>query len=214
MEKENIIGMKFGRLTVLKEIEKNKNLRTFECICECGNKKIVFKKYLKNGDTRSCGCLKIEYLKNKSIGLKHGMSRTKFYKMYDSIKKRCLNKNNKDYKNYGGRGIKICNEWLNKENGFINFYNWAIENGYKEGLTIDRINNNGNYEPNNCRWVTNKEQQRNTRNNVFLTYNGETHCLSEWAEILGLTDSCIKGRYFRNLPIEKILSTKDLRKEK
>lgn len=214
MKKANIIGMKFGRLAVLKEIEKNKNLRTFECICECGNKKIVFKKYLKNGETKSCGCLKKEYLKNKTIGLKHGMSRTKFYKMYDSIKKRCLNKNNKDYKNYGGRGIKICEEWLNKENGFINFYNWAIENGYKEGLSIDRINNNGNYEPKNCRWITNKEQQRNTRNNVFLNYKGETHCLVEWSEILGISKTCIKGRYFRNLPIEKILSTKDLRKEK
>ena len=204
LKKENIIGIKFGRLTVLKEIEKNKNLRTFECVCECGNKKIVFKKYLKNGETKSCGCLKKEYLKNKTIGLKHGMSRTKFYKMYDSIKKRCLNKNNKDYKNYGGRGIKICEEWLNKENGFINFYNWSMENGYKEGLSIDRINNNGNYEPKNCRWITNKEQQRNTRNNVFLTYKGETHCLAEWAEILNLTHSCIKGRHSRNLPIEKI----------
>ena len=208
--KENIIGMKFGRLTVLKEIEKNKNLRTFECICECGGKKNVYKKYLKSGDVKSCGCLSKEHLKKIQLP-KHGFSRHKLYIRFDGIKKRCYNKKDKDYKNYGGRGIKICDEWLND---YTKFHEWALNSGYKKGLTIDRINNNGNYEPNNCRWITNKEQQRNTRNNVFLTYNGETHCLSEWAEILGLTDSCIRGRSFRNLPIEKILSTKDLRKEK
>lgn len=109
--------------------------------------------------------------------IKHGFCGTKIYKKWEDMKSRCNNPNNKRYKDYGGRGIKICNEWLSD---FMNFYNWAINNGYKEGLSIERINNDGNYEPSNCKWITRAEQMRNTRNCHYIEYKGETHCISEW----------------------------------
>ena len=103
------------------------------------------------------------------------------------MKDRCYCSTDKNYNNYGKRNIRVCDTWLND---FINFYNWSMNNGYKNNLTIDRINVNGNYEPNNCRWAEQKIQQRNKRSNKLITYNGETHCISEWAEILGFSTAC------------------------
>ena len=118
---------------------------------------------------------------------------------------RCENENIERYDIYGGRGIEVCKEW--KED-FLNFYNWAINNGYKDNLSIDRIDVNGNYEPNNCRWATAKEQARNMRTNVNLTYNGETHCISEWAEITGIKASTIRYRIkIAGWSVEKALTT-------
>lgn len=111
--------------------------------------------------------------------------------MWRGIKLRCYNKNSKRYKDYGGRGVAVCDKW---KNDFMNFYDWAINNGYSDNLTIDRINNEGNYEPNNCRWVTIKQQSRNRRSNRNITINGETHCLSEWCEILGLNYKKVSAR--------------------
>ena len=110
---------------------------------------------------------------------RHGMWGTSIYARWKHIKARCYNSNGKQYKDYGGRGIRVCDEWL--EN-FEPFYEWAINNGYREDLTIDRIDVNGDYEPSNCRWVTAKAQQNNKRSNHFITYNNETHTLTEWAE--------------------------------
>ena len=123
------------------------------------------------------------------------------------MKQRCYNKNSKSYKNYGGRGIKICDEWLSKENGFLNFYNWAINNGYNSNLSIDRIDNNGNYEPSNCRWVNNLIQSNNRRNNRKLTFNGDTLNISEWAKKYNLTISTINHRLDRGWSVEKTLTT-------
>lgn len=105
---------------------------------------------------------------------KHGMRNTRLYRIYNNMKQRCYNENSPDHKNYGARGITICDEWLND---FMNFYNWSINNGYKEGLTIDRINNNGNYEPSNCRWVDRKTQNRNNRRCIYLNYKGKTQTM-------------------------------------
>lgn len=126
-----------------------------------------------------------------SFGIKIKGKDKRLYKIWDSMKERCLNKNNKDYVRYGLRNIEICTEWLQN---FVSFYNWAIANGYQDNLTIDRIDNNGNYEPNNCRWVEQKTQQRNKRSNKLITYNNETHCISEWAEIKNIPRKCLEYR--------------------
>lgn len=125
---------------------------------------------------------------------RHGMWGTSIYARWKHIKARCYNSNGKQYKDYGGRGIRVCDEWLDKENGFMNFYNWAMENGYREDLTIDRIDNNGNYEPDNCRWVSHKVQNNNTRRSHRITYNGETHSLTEWSKILNIKLSTLSNR--------------------
>ena len=190
-------GEKFNRLIVIKlhhiNTFKNKynritNREYYLCKCDCGNYDIVRKDSLKNNNVKSCGCLQKEKVK------KHGLRYTRIYKILDCMKERCYNKNKDNYYLYGARGITVCKEWLEKDNGIINFYTWAINNGYKENLTIDRIDNNGNYEPSNCRWATMKEQGRNKRNNYLITYKGETHCLSEWAETFNINRTTISSR--------------------
>lgn len=175
-------GRRYGRLTVIeKSNEKGGNGKSlyWKCQCDCGNIVIVNGRYLRNGDTKSCGC------KN------HGMTGTRLYEIWKGIIKRCCSQSNKAYHNYGGRGITVCEEWLHD---FRKFYDWAIANGYKEGLSIDRIDNNGNYEPSNCRWGTQKEQMNNTRKNHIITYKGETHTISEWADIVGICYNTLSNR--------------------
>lgn len=121
------------------------------------------------------------------------------------MKDRCYNNNNKNYKNYGERGIKVCKEW---KESFINFYKWAINNGYEENLTIDRIDVNGNYEPNNCRWLTIKQQQNNKRNNHILWYKNQKHNITKWASITGINRATIYSRLKYGWPIEKVLLKK------
>ena len=135
--------------------------------------------------------------------IKHGFCGTKIYKKWEDMKSRCNNPNNRRYKDYGGRGIKICAEWLAD---FMNFYNWANANGYEDNLTIDRIDNNGNYEPSNCRWVTMAEQMKNTRNCRYLEYKGEKHCVMEWVRILGITKRSIANKLYKGFPLEKIIA--------
>ena len=132
----------------------------------------------KNGDTRGCF-------------ITHGKSKTRLYNIWSDMKRRCYNPKNKRYNRYGGRGISVCDEW---KDDFQAFYDWAIYNDYAEDLTIDRIDVNGNYEPNNCRWITWKEQQRNTSRNRFITVNGVTRTMTEWAEITGIHRDVIKDR--------------------
>lgn len=141
---------------------------------------------------------------------KHGASGSRLYRTWRSIKCRCYNENRQCYKNYGERNIQVCDEWLNS---FQAFYDWAINNGYKENLTIDRIDPNGNYEPGNCRWATNLEQPRNKRSNKKYTIKGETHCLKEWCEILNLKYTTIKDRVNKlGWSIEEALGIKERRK--
>lgn len=132
---------------------------------------------------------------------KHGMSYTKIYGVWHGMIQRCNNAREKAYKNYGGKGICVCNEWQE----FIPFYEWAMANGYKEGLTIDRIDSNGNYEPTNCRWVDRFVQNSNTSRNRYLTYNGKTQTLSQWARELGIVRSTLIGR-IKAHGVEKSLS--------
>jgi hypothetical protein len=132
---------------------------------------------------------------------KHGLTHTRMYSIWKGMRQRCNSPNNKSYKDYGGRGILICNEWAD----FKSFYDWAMSNGYADNLTIERIDNNGNYEPNNCRWIPNEEQSKNRRFTT-LTLNGETHTIKEWTKIVGVSDSTIRFRLKQNLPIEKVLA--------
>lgn len=135
--------------------------------------------------------------------LKHGFYGTRLYEIWRAMKKRCHLKTHIHYKNYGGRGIVVCDEWKNDSK---TFFEWALSNGYRDDLTIDRIDNNGNYEPSNCRWVSVKTQCRNTRKNHLITYNGETRCLIEWSELTGIKHTTIDERLKRGWTVEQALT--------
>lgn len=161
---------------------------------------------LRKGITMSCGCYRKENLLKCSI--KHGKKNTRLYVVWQDMRMRCFNPNNEAYKNYGGRGITVCQEWLD----FQKFYTWAMSSGYDENAkfgecTLDRIDVNGNYEPSNCRWVNMKVQANNMRKNVNLEYNGETKTLREWCETLNLSYNTIYGRLMKGWDMRKALET-------
>jgi len=200
LETKNInIGDKFGYWTVIELPIKENSRCKIKCVCKCGNTKYVEKYNLLKGKSKSCGCLKAELAKERMTT--HGESDTRLYYIYTSMKERCLNPNNQAYKDYGGRGIKIHNEWLNS---FENFRDWSLDNGYSDNLTIDRIDVNGNYEPNNCRWITMKAQCNNRRSNITINLNGETKTLTEICEEYQLDYKKILPRYNKMKPNESI----------
>lgn len=190
----------FGRLKVLNFSKKKNSVYLWECLCECGNITVVSAGALKTGNTKSCGCLrKEETTKRKTL---HGnTSKGKIppiYSVWNAMLRRCTNTKDVNYKHYGGRGITVCEEW--KE--YINFYNWAINNNYSEKLTLDRINNNESYCPNNCRWVTMKVQANNKRNNRILVVNGISMNLNQWAKQLSISSTALRNRINRGWSIE------------
>lgn len=193
---KDLTGQKFGRLLVLSRAESPnpKYGAYWLCKCDCGSITIVRANCLKNS-TYSCGCLKTEKDIQKGQKRKtHGMSQKRIYKIWTDIKTRCYNKNNKEYKWYGERNIKMCNEW---KNDFRVFYDWAIQNGYTEELSIDRIEVNGDYEPNNCRWADKLTQANNTRTNHYVEINGVTHTVAEWSRIYNINRNYIYIRVQR-----------------
>jgi hypothetical protein len=187
---KDLTGQKFTRLTVLGLHETRAKKSYWHCVCECGNNLITRSDALTSGRARSCGCLHKESASNvcKARNTTHGKSRSRTYNIWCGIITRCTNQNTRYFKHYGGRGISICERWLT-------FENFLSDMGEcPSGLSIDRINVNGNYEPSNCRWADTKTQQRNTRKNRLLTHNNQTHCVSEWAEICGINQRVIKDR--------------------
>ena len=164
-------------------------------------------RHLGNGRiAKSCGCIghKLTGIANTKHGDSKNKHMSRLYAIWESMKQRCCNENGSGYKHYGGRGIKVCSEW---KNDFVKFKDWALKNGYKDNLTIDRINNDGNYEPGNCKFSIMKEQQRNKRSNRLITYGEETHCLTEWAEILGMSEPALYYR-LKNWSVERAFTEK------
>lgn len=198
MPTPDLIGKRFGRLTVIDKkylIKSGRKRLYWECVCDCGEKVEARTDSLKRGFVRSCGCLKKEQDRiNLTANHSHKMSRTRLYHTWQQMKRRCNNPNDKSFERYGGRGIKVCEEW---EKSFERFMVWALANGYSDEKSLDRINNNGNYEPENCRWVTNKEQSRNRRSNIKITYKNKYVTLMELSELTGIPYGTLHARYER-----------------
>lgn len=199
-EKNKIEGKKYNNLRVLslfeirKRADSKRNRYYYLCECDCGNKIVVEKSKIISGHTKSCGCARKEFnegqfQKKYDIDIKN----EPLYDIWSSMKRRCSNKR---YKNYFGRGIKVCEEWIKS---FMSFYKWSLENGYKKGLSIDRIDNNGNYEPCNCRWATNKQQQRNKRNNHIIEVYGISGPVSEICEKYNVNRNIVFYRLRKNM---------------
>lgn len=195
----DLTNKKFGRLTVIDKHGKDRfgNI-LWNCICECGKIKITKTHHLLKGICKSCGCIHKE-----GNSRTHKMSGTRIYNIWHGMIERCYNANSASYSNYGGRGITVCSSW---KKGFSTFYKWASKNGYANNLTIDRINVNGNYKPNNCRWVNIKEQANNKRTNIVINYNGKNKTLKQWSEDLEMSYSCLRHRLYRGWSEEETLS--------
>ena len=202
MKVDELIGKKFNRLTILDFSYKKNNTIYFKCQCSCGSIKIVSIYNLKNGTTKSCGCYNSEYHSIKFK--KHGLDRTNIYFVWCHMVQRCYNPKNSRFSSYGGRGITICDEWRHDLGAFNK---WALANGYDKTLSIDRIDNNGNYCPENCRWATQKEQANNKRTNKFISFNGKTQTITQWADEKGLKYSVLSNRIRNGWSVERALTT-------
>lgn len=196
-KREDITGRKFGRFTPISPAAKKGGRDAWLCSCECGEQVVVNYIHLLSGHSRSCGCLRLDNSKKSSTS--HGLSVGKdgkkdhLYSVWIMMRQRCLNTNNKSYKSYGGRGIYICNEWSE----YQNFHEWAMSNGYDKSMTVERINNNGPYSPDNCKMATHKEQAQNTRRSRRITIDGVAKTLSQWEATTGVDQNLIRVRIDR-----------------
>lgn len=187
----DIIGNKYGILTVLEKLDdyvspSGGRHEKYLCLCDCGNTKEVLKEHILSGATKSCGCLRT----GRATSEWHDYIGTRIYRIWGNMVNRCTNSNNPAYDKYGGRGIYVCDEWKS----FENFLNWANSSGYTEELTIDRVDNNGGYCPENCRWATNVEQANNKRSNHYVEYKGETKTIAQWADELSIPYKVLHNR--------------------
>ena len=196
-------GERFGNLVALKHeirLTKHGKVAFWFCRCDCGTEKWVSANHLTRGNTISCGCKQEEHLNHVPNPLKRDNPR--LYSIWTGMKTRCLNPNSSRYSDYGGRGVTVCFEWME----FNNFCLWAIDNGYQDGLTLERIDNDKSYCPGNCRWATIEEQSKNKRNLRMYTYNGETRHLAEWARVLNIDYQLLYDRLDLGMSFEKAVT--------
>ncbi len=193
--KNDLTGKRFGRLTVIGLDDKSSRKTYYVCRCDCGNIKTIRSDALTMGKTTSCGCKKKEQDTFNLDRRTHNMSHTRLHNIWLGIKKRCYNTHDPRYHRYGGRGITVCDEW---KSDFVSFYEWSLNNGYEDNLTIDRIDNNKGYYPENCRWVNDEIQCRNRETNINITIGNSTRTLIEWCEIFNLDYKTVHARYSRN----------------
>lgn len=200
----DLTGMTFGRWKVIERGPNNKSNHVMwlcECQCEKKTQRLITGEDLRSGKTKSCGCYNSQVASERKT---HGLSNTRLYHIWHDMKRRILNQKCASYKKYGGRGIKICDEWLELEN----FIKWAKESGYQENLTIDRIDVNGDYCPENCKWSTIMEQSNNKRNNNFLEYDGKKLTTAQWSKLLGISHETLRYRIaVLGWNVEKALNT-------
>lgn len=220
MRGKNLIGKRFERLTVIERVSSPLNRKgkciDWLCVCDCGKQKVLSSEVLTHGKSKSCGCLLREISKRRNY--KHGETKTHLYSIWSGMRERCYKEKCASYEHYGKRGIRVCDEW-NGNNGYVNFAKWAKENGYSDNLSrweqsIDRIDVNKDYSPDNCRWVTNTVQQNNKRTNYRITVKGETHTIAEWSRIKGFSNSTIANRLRRGMSDENAVETPLLRLHK
>lgn len=201
-EFQDLAGLQFGRLTVVARAENTKRgSARWNCICECGNNVVVDAAKLKSGHTKSCGCLRAE--QNRTVALKHGLAKTRLHRIWMQIHARCNATHGKNYDWYASRGITVCDEWSD----FLTFYFWAINNGYSDDLTIDRIDVERGYEPSNCRWVDLVVQANNKRNNFLIEYNGKRQTAPQWERETGINAKTLRYRVLHGWTAEKALTT-------
>ena len=202
----DLTGQKFNRLFAKNREKSHHGTSQWSCLCDCGNIVIVTGKYLKSGHTKSCGCYKKEMTSKMSLRVNttHGMSNTGVYRSWSGMLARCLDKSASHFTDYGGRGISVCERWLSLNNFFLDM-------GHRpKGHSIDRIDNNGNYEPSNCKWSNVDSQARNKRNNIFYEFNGINMCVSDWAKKLGIGRDRLVYR-LKVWPLERALTSTSAR---
>ena len=207
----DLIGKRFGRLTIVDFTHAQKPRRgwLWVCECDCGNIRTLIPGDVKRGKVRSCGCLHDEVCRERATKFEHSvLEHKRLYSIYNWMKRRCYGENEPRYKDYGGRGIKVCDEWLNEEHGFDSFVSWALSNDYSDELTIDRIDVDGDYSPNNCRWFTAAEQNINKRDTLTVEYEGEQIPLKKLCESLGIPYDCTHNRIYNlGWSVEKAITT-------
>lgn len=199
----DLTGQRFGELTVVRRGPNGAGRNTrWLCRCSCGNETLVFSGNLTRGFTTSCGCTRME--KTASKLATHRETKTRLYQIWYNMKTRCNNPNSRQYVYYGGRGISVCEVWEKYEN----FRKWAMDSGYSDELTIERLDVNGDYEPNNCEWVTRKQQANNKRANRYIEFGGERRTVAEWADNLGMDKRALWDRLFvQKWSVERALTT-------
>lgn len=200
MRPKDETGKRYGRLVAKSKVERPGKGLFWNCVCDCGREVVVWGANLRSGNSKSCGCLGRENLRASKTS--HGKAHTREYHVWLTMKSRCLNPNNQKYADYGGRGIKVCDRWLD----FDAFYD-DMGDRPSDAHSIDRIDNDGDYCPENCRWATTSQQQRNKRSSCVLAWNGKEQTAVEWAAELGISQAVIASRLYRGWSVERTLTT-------